>query len=365
MSDGTVKQIRRHKSIRFFLPAIFLAMLITGGFSCNLIGPHNPSGPDTTSSNFTWAVDTIGGPGSILYDCSVVNDTLAYAVGLIMPSDSLGRSNTIYWDNAAVWNGLKWTPIQVPLYYQGNKTFSTAYSVFARNADDVWFGMGYLEHWDGHQFSRVDPQLGSVENKIWESSDGSQMYVVGNYGHISYPPDHGNTWQQVQTGTTLPFQDIWGDGGQVLAVGSDKFGLGGQYVVQLNGDVATHIEDTVHASVGLSGLWFQKDKEYFLVGSGIFETDSLPGSGAWNGPFLPIDWYSYAVRGQAANDVIVAGEAGSLSHFNGERWTGFTNLVNTTDRLASVAFKDNLVIAVGGRFDDPLHDYAVIYIGRR
>ena len=55
----------------------------------------------------------------------------------------------------------------------------------------------------------------------------------------------------------------------------------------------------------------------------------------------------------------------SLSHFNGKRWTGFLALVNTTDRLASVAFKDNLVIAVGGRFEDPLHDYAVIYMGRR
>lgn len=76
---------------RFVLPILLSAVLATGGFSCNLLtGPHNSTGPDTTSSNFTWTVDTTGGPGSILYDCSVVNDTLPFAVGELFHKGSKG-----------------------------------------------------------------------------------------------------------------------------------------------------------------------------------------------------------------------------------------------------------------------------------
>jgi hypothetical protein len=134
---------------------------------------------DTTSSNFTWQVDTIGAQGSILYDVDVINDTLAYAVGLIMPSDPGERSNTIYWDNAAVWNGVKWTTMQIPSYYNGKKTFSTVYSVFARNENDIWFG---FVHWDGKQYTQVSvgSWFNSAPNKIWESPDGNQVYIVGN-----------------------------------------------------------------------------------------------------------------------------------------------------------------------------------------
>ncbi len=359
--------MRRGSVSRYVIFAISVATLSSLAFSCNLFtGPHNSSGPDTTSGNFAWTVDTIGASGSYLYDVTIVNDSLAYAVGLLMPSDSVGRNNTNYWDNAAVWNGTKWTPMQVPLYYQGQKTFSTAYSVFGRNESDIWFGMGYLEHWDGHQFIQVDPQLGSVENKIWESSDGSQLYVVGNYGKISYSPDHGSTWQQVQTGTTLPFQDIWGDGEQVLAMASDKFGSGGQYIVELNGNVAMHIQDTVHASLGLSGIWFLSNEKYFIVGNGIYEADSVMNGGSWDGPFVPLNWFSFAVRGQATNDVIVAGESASISHFNGKRWTGFSSLLNTSVRLQSVAIKNNLVIAGGFIHNDAQRlYYGVAYVGRR
>ena len=97
---------------------------------------------DTTSSNFNWEVDTIGAEGSVLYDVTVINDTLAYAVGLIIPSDSAERANTIYWNNTAVWNGTEWTPMQVPFYYKGQKTFTTLYAVFAFGPNDILFSGG-------------------------------------------------------------------------------------------------------------------------------------------------------------------------------------------------------------------------------
>ena len=321
---------------------------------------------DTTSSNFTWQVDTIGAQGSILYDVDVINDTLAYAVGLIMPSDPAKRSNTIYWDNAAVWNGVKWTTMQIPSYYNGKKTFSTVYSVFARNENDIWFGLGYLAHWNGTNYSQVDPQLQSVENKISESPDGSQLYVVGNYGNISYSSDQGSSWQKVQTGTTLPFQDIWGDGGQVLAVASDKFGLGGKYLVSLNGNTATALNDSIPTAVSLSGIWFSANQKYYLVGDGVM-TKHLLSNKLWQYDYnrTAASYYSFAVRGEGINNVVIAGGYGDVSFYNGKQWTEYKQLYNTIDQLRSVSIKGSTIIAAGVRTYNGIQYYGLVYVGRR
>jgi len=57
----------------------------------------------------------------------------------------------------------------------------------------------------------------------------------------------------------------------VLAVASDKFGFGGQYLVQLNGYMAVHLTDSVSTYQSLSGIWFERNREYIVVGSGIYE----------------------------------------------------------------------------------------------
>ncbi|MCL5267521.1 MAG: hypothetical protein M1469_05395 [Bacteroidetes bacterium] len=324
-----------------------------------------PAGADTTSSNFTWTVDTIGASGSYLYDVSIVNDTLAYAVGLIMPSDSVGRSNTIYWNNAAVWNGTKWTPIQIPYYYNGQKIFTTITFMFGRNQNDIWFG---FVHWDGSQYSQHSPGpwFNSQATKMWESSDGSQLYVLGYNGLIAYSPDHGSTWQQVQTGTTLPFQDIWGDGGQVLAIGSDEFGLGGKYLVQLNGNTATHLNDSIPTAVSLSGIWFKANQKYFLVGDGVLTKNSLSDR-LWQYDFnrTAASYYSFAIRGAGLDNIVIAGGYGDISFFNGARWTEYKELYNPIDQLRSVSISGNTIVAAGIRTYSGIQYYGVAYVGRR
>lgn len=359
--------MRKHKVLRFLLPAFIAAILLAGGFSCSLTGPHNSSGPDTTSSNFTWTVDTIGGPGSILYDCSVINDTLAYAVGLVMPWDSVGRSNTFYWDNAAVWNGKTWRPMQVPFYYNGQKTFTTLYAVFAFGPNDILFsGGGDIEHWNGTT-STTDYSVNSVIsgqiNEIWGQSS-SDFYVVGNGGTIVHYLN--GSWTKVQTGTTLPFQDIWGDGGQVLAVGSDKFGLGGKYLVQLNGNTSVHLDDSIPTAVSLSGVWFVPDQKYLLVGDGVLTKDSLS-SRIWHYDYnrTAASYYSFAIRGEGMDNIAIAGGYGDISFYNGAHWTEYKRLYNPIDQLRSVSIKGNVIIAAGIRTYSGTRYYGVVYVGRR
>jgi hypothetical protein len=66
------------------------------GMSCkkNPVSPSTPSQPDTTSHNFTWTLQKLGGAsGSVLYDVAIVNDTLAYAVGEMYLNDSVGQND--------------------------------------------------------------------------------------------------------------------------------------------------------------------------------------------------------------------------------------------------------------------------------
>ena len=166
-----MREMQKFSIWQFLLPVILSALLVVGGFSCNLIGPHHLSGPDTTSSNFTWTIDTIGAEGSYLYDVSIVNDSLAYAVGELFPQDSTGGSNQSDLYNAAVWNGKTWTMTKVPYYYQGQPIYNPIHAVFALGSNDVWFAGNGVEHWDGHQYSNVDAVnsygYGHLWQKIW------------------------------------------------------------------------------------------------------------------------------------------------------------------------------------------------------
>lgn len=221
-----------------------------------------------------------------------------------------------------------------------------------------------MVHWNGHKYSQIFPRIRSWENKIWESPDGSRLYAVGYYGTITFSSDSGRSWTPIQTGTMLPYQDVWGTGGQVLAVASDDNGH--QYLVRLIGDKAVHLDDTFPFARSLSGVWFVPDKEYFLVGSGIYQNDRLRIK-TWL--FDPSVWranhYETAIRGNAANDVVIAGLGGAMAHWNGRDWRIYPDIENAPDRLRAVSVKDDVVIAVGQRYFDNIHNRGVIYTGIR
>ncbi len=363
--DHKTSPIRRRISdVGAGLVILALTSFCLCGFGPSRTVPHRNSAPDTSCGNIRWSVDTIGADGSTLFDCCVVSDSLAYAVGWIMPHDSAAQSHSLDWYNTAVWNGSKWTLMQVPVYFNNRKTFSPIHSVFARSSNDVWFGMYYMVHWNGRKYSQSDPYPRSFENKIWENAGGSIVYTIGDYGMISYSPDRGKSWEPVRTGTPLQFRDIWGDGGQVLAIASNNGGK--ECLVSLQGGSAVRLNDNFPFVRSLTGVWFARNESYFLVGNGIYETKSLK-SKTWR--FDPFIWhlnrYEAAVRGDSANDVFIAGEGGSIAHWNGAAWRSYHSIQNAPDQLRAVSLKGNLVVAVGQRYYNNLRNCGVIYMGFR
>ena len=86
-----------------------------------------------------------------------------------------------------------------------------------------------MVYWDGRNFVRYCLRPGLILGellKFWGS--GTQdLYCVGRSGTIIY--FDGSTWRAVESGTTLPINDVWGSRhsttGQleVLCVASDQF----------------------------------------------------------------------------------------------------------------------------------------------
>jgi len=348
-----------------FLLTVFLT-------SCRKSGPTEPPpGPDTTSHAFIWRVDTIGAEGSYLYDVMIFNETCAYAVGTIFPRDSNGQSNQSDLYNAARWDGTMWTIIKVPYLFQGKATYGPIHTVFGFGPNDIWFGGGALEYWDGKKFSNDDAINSSWPaqwiNKIWGSSD-NDLYVVGDGGAAAH---FDGSWHSIATGTTLPFQDIWGSRTtngqqQVIAVASDKFGLGGKYICSLNGNTTTRISDSTNIGNRLSGIWFIPNQLYVLVGDEVYEKHLVTDPVWQDQPVsYQINEFKYAARANGANDLVVICENGTIAHYNGSTWRIYTELENSLDRLLNVSIKGNEIIAVGERYYDGVHNYGVIYHGTR
>ena len=325
---------------------------------------------DTTSHNWTFSVDTLGdGNSSVLNDVAIINDTLILAVGEIFLRDSTGRIDPIAY-SVAIWNGSNWTLKR--LYYSGNNLIAPVRGIFAFGANDVWLAAGSVFHWDGVSsqaqlsFSRFTlPDPNATVEKLWGISS-TNLYGVGNAGTIVHYAN--GTWQRIESGTTLPVNDIWGasntrtGGVEILCIASRKFQNQGKKVLKI--DVATV---SVLSDSGLpfyfSGMWFDPNKRYYIVGPGIYQKRSADDNGLWVGypSGVVTSFYTNSIHGQGINDVVATGAFGEVVHFNGKTWMNYYSITQlASGSYYSVKIKGNTIVAVGS-----LYDRAVVVRGTR
>ncbi len=347
----------------------YIAFRLNGSTTMDSSAPLQVTTMDTTSHNFTWETDTLGDASSVLSDVAIINDTLAYAVGQMYLRDSTGQIDPTRY-NLAAWNGNRWSIRRVAYYFGGQPFYHPIQSVFAFNANDIWFCGNGLIHWDGTRYNEA-PVPSSVwgqdrMNKIWGSSS-SDLYIVGDNGAMAHYS--GGTWQRVESGTTLNFHDIWGARNprtgqmEILALASTVSGqIQESRIVQITGNNATPV-NTAGLSVDMWGIWFAPGRRYYAVGAGIHQKRSLDDS-VWvhYPPGVVTSYLSGGVRGTAINDVFVAGSFGEVVHFNGVSWYRYFGGVSLpTGAYGSISITDHLVMTVG-------HISAargVVLIGRR
>lgn len=299
---------------------------------------------DTTSHNFTfesWTFGTVG--SSWLYDVAIINENNIWAVGGINVADTSQNGYTMY--NAVHWDGIQWDLMQIPFLFQGDSFYNPIYAVFAFNADDIWFGIGNLIHWDGTRYFPIgiSSVFQSLVNKIWGSSS-ENLYIVGNNGTIVHY--NGVLWQRIESGTDLNIGDIWGiaDGNG----GYNKYLAADNAMLKIdNNNQLSRIDAEQGRSLG--AVWGMTDWLIYTAGGyGL----TLYKNYDWEIINVPVTNTIRVVRGQNHNDVYGLGNLGIILHFNGYTWqTIATGQNNTFYRIEA---KNDFAVTVGWQGDKAL-----------
>jgi len=356
--------------MKYFLFSSTGMFLLFATLSC-----HSPTAPngnnlsDTTSSNFTWQMFTFGGNAgsSSFHDVAIIDENNIWAVGEVYLDSADGNPDPFPY-NVARWDGSKWELQKVPYYYQGQAFYSPIFSIYTFDSNDIWFEGGI--HWDGKQFQTLPLNIDfpSHVNRMWGTSS-SDLYIIGNGGLIAHRGTNGN-WQKLASGTGLPLLDIYGSSSlfglyQILVVGSNNYPPGnGIFSIQRNTvtEVSSDFDFPGNTIPPESfGVWFVPGWQYYVVGDGIYEKQSLSDS-TWKNAGLDITRYATTgIRGNGLNDVFVVGAFGEVLHYNGKRWTSYINETGLDNgSYSGLAVKGNLVVATGAN-----NPQAVILIGRR
>jgi len=360
----------------FLLPFSFLLLI-----SCekNTTNPPPSTGPDTTSHNFTWQIDTIGIRNSVLFDVAVINENNIWAVGKIHTAetdtfDSLG--NWVPPFNAVYWNGMEWEMKRFMKEDNGNLSIIIPVRDIWYVADNnIWLAAGSIYHWDGEiaELSYLR-NIGTNETveKLWYNSQ-NDIYGVGNEGLIVHY--NGSNWQKLESNTTIDLLDVYGspDGNVVWACGYTDFV--GTILLKITGTAVEVVYEDIDnwfnirpdsISGVLTSLWTNDpSKLYIITPAGMYIAPADTRGEAeriwFNNDYLP--GFPHRIRGQAENDIVTVGDFTMISHYNGSSWKYFEYLQNN-GRLRAVSIYNDLIVAVGLGTAD-IFSIAIVMTGRR
>jgi len=316
---------------------------------------------DTTSNNFTFQTFTFGASNagsSHLQDVAIINDTDIWCVGAVYLDSANGAPDPFPY-NVVHWNGKNWNLLKVPYYYQGKAFYSPIYSVYAFNANDIWFEAGI--HWNGSQFETVPLNIDftSHVNKIWGTSD-NDLYIVGNNGLIARKSGDG-TWQKIESGVTFNITDIYGvqntsDNSSTIFMPlyNNENSLTGSALLRLTGNRA-EIISTPQNLFEAQSVWAKNNNIVYLAGTGLF----INAYGKWMEEKEFTMKSLTGIRAHGLNDIFVIGSTRS-GHFNGKRWTIYNELNLPNGVYSSIDFKSNMVIMAGYKGSS-----AIVTIGKR
>jgi hypothetical protein len=322
---------------------------------------------DTTSHGIQWTLDTLGdGASSMLNDVFILNDTCAFAVGAVYFRDSLGNFDGIPY-NFLKWDGKKWELRKASVLFRGHMITVPLNGVYAFSEHDIWISGGLPIHGDGNSWQIYpieDMGLPSaVADKPWGRSS-SDIYFAGRGGTVVHYD--GTHWTQLQTGTTMEIQDIYGAQNkttgrwEILATAGNYYVSNERKILSITDTTITALSDS-GINWALSSVWFVPGKEYWVVGDGVYKKNFALQLSLWQRLAGSAQYGSTKVRGTQINDIFICGSFGEIVHFNGASWHNYFNQIKPLYGIFySIASKGDLIIAVG-----EINPLAIIAVGRR
>jgi len=322
----------------------------------DLNGEHSPAVSveivtmDTTSHDFSWSIYEFGGQGgsSAFYDVAIIDENDIWAVGEIYTKDSYTYDSLGNWIdpyNAAHWDGEKWELKRIYFLYHGSNNWSPIRSIIAFSTNDIWFGAAI--HWNGNNFETksMNIEFPYRIHKMWGVSS-KDFYIVGNSGAIAHYD--GQKWTKIESGTDLPINDIFG-------INNNEVFLPACHIIRSGNDSAEkklmHLNNNNISSEYwpyntrvVASVWIDEKNMLYTCGGGIFRRHP---NKIWK-EFKIMDRLimTTRIRGNASNDIYVAGHFGLLLHYNGSTWKQYTQF-NEIDIFHSLDVKDNIAVGVG------------------
>ena len=333
-----------------FRPSFLLFLTLALLTSCKK--PTEPPllvGPDTTSHDYVWTVDTVGVFQSALADVWGSSASDVYAVGRIA-RDSGVDYNAIHFD------GTNWTPFYI-MFASNPGTIGPPelHGVFGFSSSDVWaVGVGgVVAHFDGSSWNTIC--LGIGENcsgllpngemlfEVWGTSS-SDLYAVGDLGAIVHYD--GRNWTKMASGTVLPLQAVWGSSSTNVYATGIGFGTALWTVVQYDGTMWKDITVDQAPLNSTTGIWGSDWNDVYVVGD---FADHFDGSN-WMRISVPDTLYTmHGVGGSASNNVFIVGSFGVVMHWNGVSWRSYDGLLDpySQNRYVRVWTDGRTVFVVG------------------
>lgn len=341
---------------------------------------------DTTSHNFTFETFTFGeagAGGSTLYDVAIIDENNIWAVGEIYTADTYTYDSLGNWIdpyNALHWNGNNWELVRIYYNYNGSNIWSPIRTILAFSSNDIWFSAGI--HWNGVDFITKPMNINFPYqiNKMWGPSS-SDFYVVGSSGNIAHYGGLSLGWKQIESGVDTDLKDIDGtsDGKEIWTCGWSN-STGRVSLLKINNNAVESLWDSqtnttlnIYRGTLLNSLYTNGSSEFVLVGGQVLRHSLYNKSNVklewiktYNGSkVLELGNYAYRIKGSNKNNIIAAGDAAMIWHFNGATWYKYSELYNLEDRLYGLAVTENTTVAVGKRYSAGTLGGALLIVGRR
>lgn len=316
---------------------------------------------DTTSHDFIWTIDTLGGHGSFLNDVWVVNENDIWVVGNISLPDPDSSFNGTGWKeyNMAHWNGDNWEYIGA---YSNTLDLN---NIFYFSNEDVWVTDCCSPiHWDGENWTLYHLENMGLDactgGGIWGSSP-SNIYFIGTLGSIVHY--NGSTFRKMNTSTTINITDIYGyNEDNIWACGDDdaspksvilRFnGENWEKIYYVNYDGSNNLTDDIVNSPKAYTIWMDQTSDYvwFNGGNGVFKISQT------ENPEFYIDLelsskfnnigFLRKIRGNGDDDIYFVGD-GDAFHWNGNGWFRLNRINSPVTGFTSISIVNNY-IAISG-----------------
>lgn len=324
---------------------------------------------DTTSSDYVWQTFVFGEHShSIIRDIAVIDENNIWAVGEIYLSNGLGNDDPSFY-NVIHWNGEQWKMMRV-YYYQGTASYlSRIPTVKPFDAVHIWFGsFVYMEN-DSFYSIPLNIDFRSQLMDI-AGPNPDDIIVVGNNGNLAHY--NGSSWTKLASQTNLDLTSITYFEGNYFITGTNRTN-GYTCLLQLKNNIVQKIFEgswyTLHDGKYIGE--FLKIEQYSKYGiyikndGWIYRFVTLRDSLYLKEIGSRFSRFMNDMSGAGHNNIWVAGEGGTVGHYNGINYQEISSLKNSSTFYRCMSVIGDIVAIGGQDYFSPLSSKARITIGKK